>query len=67
MAPRELYRTLNMGHRMEIVCEPSVAEALVHTSKSFNVDARIVGRTEAASGANRLILKDGAAEYSYEL
>lgn len=67
MAPRELYRTLNMGHRMEIVCEPSVAEALIHTSKSFNVDARIVGRTEASSGANRLLLNDGASEYAYEL
>ncbi|MDB5051789.1 MAG: phosphoribosylformylglycinamidine cyclo-ligase [Fibrobacteres bacterium] len=67
MAPRELYRTLNMGHRMEIVCEPSVAEALIHISKSFNVDARIVGRTEPSAGANRLILNDGAAEYTYEL
>ena len=67
MAPRELYRTLNMGHRMEILCEPSVAEAIIHTSKSFNVDARIVGRTEASAGANRLLLKDEDAEYTYEL
>jgi phosphoribosylformylglycinamidine cyclo-ligase len=67
MSPRELYRTLNMGHRMEIVCEPSVAEAIIHTSKSFNVDARIVGRTEASAGANRLILKEASAEYMYEL
>ncbi|MDB5104197.1 MAG: Phosphoribosylformylglycinamidine cyclo-ligase [Fibrobacteres bacterium] len=67
MAARELYRTLNMGHRMEIVCEPSVAEGIIHASKSFNVDAKVVGRTEASSGKNRLVLKDGAAEYQYEL
>ncbi len=67
MAPRELYRTLNMGHRMEIVCEPSVAEAVIQISKSFNVDAQVVGRTEAAQGPNRLILKDGAEEHTYQL
>ena len=67
MAPRELYRTLNMGHRMEIVCEPSVAEALIGISKSFKVDAKVVGRTEAAAGANRLILNDGKQEFTYQL
>jgi phosphoribosylformylglycinamidine cyclo-ligase len=67
MSPRELYRTLNMGHRMEIVCEPSVAEDLIRTSKSFNVDAGIIGRTEAEAGPNRLVLKDGAQEYTYQL
>jgi phosphoribosylformylglycinamidine cyclo-ligase len=67
MVARELYRTLNMGHRMEILCEPSVAEAVIHVSKFFNVDAKVVGRTEASQGANRLFLKDGADEYTYEL
>jgi phosphoribosylformylglycinamidine cyclo-ligase len=67
MAPRELYRTLNMGHRMEILCEPGAAETVIGISKSFQVDARIVGRTEASPGANRLLLNDGAATYSYEL
>ena len=52
LSARELYRTLNMGHRMEILCEPSVAQAIIHTSKSFNVDAKVVGRTEASPGPN---------------
>lgn len=67
---RELYRTLNMGHRMEILCEPSVAQAIVRTSKSFNVDAKVVGRTEASDapdGSNVLRLKDGPEEYVYRL
>ncbi len=67
MSARELYRTLNMGHRMEILCEPSVAEAVIAVSKSFQVEARIVGRTEATQGANRLLLSDGKATYTYEL
>ena len=56
-----------MGHRMEIVCEPSVAKSVIHAAKSFNVDAKIVGRTEATEGANRLLLHDGTAEYAYQL
>lgn len=67
MAPRELYRTLNMGHRMEILCEPSVAEAIIHVSKSFNVDAKVVGRTEASEGPNSLVLHDGEKEFTYQL
>lgn len=70
MAARELYRTLNMGHRMEILCEPSVAQAVIQASKSFNVDAKVVGRTEASDGpdgANELRLKDGTEEFIYKL
>ena len=67
MASRELYRTLNMGHRMEILCEKSVAEAIIHVSKSFNVDAKVVGRTEASEGPNSLVLHDGEKEFTYQL
>lgn len=67
LSPRELYRTLNMGHRMEVLCEPSVAADIIHTCKSFNVDAKVVGRTEASEGPNRLLLKDGDEEYAYQL
>ncbi len=67
MAPRELYRTLNMGHRMEIVCELSAAEGIIKISKGFGVDAKVVGRTEATAGPNRLVLNDGRQEFSYSL
>lgn len=64
---RELYRTLNMGHRMEVVCEPGVADTLIGISKSFGVDAKVVGRTEAGQGANKLLLKAEGREYAYQL
>jgi phosphoribosylformylglycinamidine cyclo-ligase len=67
LSPRELYRTLNMGHRMEVVCEPDAVGAVIAASQSFGIDAKVVGRTEAASGANRLVLHDGQAEYTYTL
>jgi phosphoribosylformylglycinamidine cyclo-ligase len=42
----EMYRVFNMGHRMEIYCSPEHADELISISKSFNVDARVIGRVE---------------------
>lgn len=66
-SPRELYRTLNMGHRMEVVCEPGVAESIVRISKSFGVEAKVVGRTETSQAMNRLLLKAEGREFTYQL
>ena len=43
----EMYRVYNMGHRLEIYCLPEVADAIIQTSKSFGIEATVVGRTEA--------------------
>jgi phosphoribosylformylglycinamidine cyclo-ligase len=67
LSRRELYRTLNMGHRMEVICEEEAAATVIAASRSFGIDAKVVGRTEASEGANRLVLHDGEAEYTYEL
>jgi phosphoribosylformylglycinamidine cyclo-ligase len=64
---RELYRTLNMGHRMEVVCDPAAAQEVIDISRGFGIEAQVVGRTEASEGPNRLLLKDGDGEYSYSL
>lgn len=64
---RELYRTLNMGHRMEVVCEPAAAPEVVAISRSFGIEAQVVGRTEAAAEANRLTLTDDRGTYEYSL
>ena len=45
----EMYKVFNMGHRMEIYVSPEVAESIIALSKSFNIDAQIVGRVEAAT------------------
>lgn len=66
-SPRELYRTLNMGHRMEVVCEPDAAAEIIRISRSFGVEAKVVGRTEPGTGANRLLLKADGQEFSYAL
>jgi phosphoribosylformylglycinamidine cyclo-ligase len=66
-SPRELYRTLNMGHRMEIVCEPDAASGIIRISESFGVAAKVVGRTEPGQIANRLVLRTGGGEFTYAL
>ncbi|HEY8930363.1 MAG TPA: AIR synthase related protein [Mucilaginibacter sp.] len=45
---QEMYKVFNMGHRMELYVPAEIAEDLITISKSFNVDAQIIGRVEAA-------------------
>ncbi len=44
----EMYKVFNMGHRMEIYVEPQHADEIIAISKSFGVDAQIIGRVEAS-------------------
>jgi len=45
---QEMYQVFNMGHRMELYIPESIASDLIQISKSFNIDARIIGRVEVA-------------------
>ncbi len=46
---KEMYKVFNMGHRMEIYTDSDTAIKLIDISKSFNIDARIIGRCEESS------------------
>lgn len=43
---KEMYQVFNMGHRMEIYISPEDAEEIIQISKSFNIDAQIIGHVE---------------------
>ncbi len=43
---KEMYKVFNMGHRMEIYLPEEYAQEVIDISKSFNVDAQVVGRVE---------------------
>jgi phosphoribosylformylglycinamidine cyclo-ligase len=61
---KEMYKVFNMGHRMEIYVSPEIAKSIISISKSFDVDARIVGRVEASDEAKVTITSDkGNFEY----
>ena len=43
-----MYKVFNMGHRMEIYVPAAIAQSIIEISKSFGIDAQIVGRVEKA-------------------
>ena len=47
-SPKEMYQVFNMGHRMELYVEPSIAEHIIEISKSFSVDAKVIGHVESS-------------------
>ena len=61
---KEMYQVFNCGHRMELYVTPEVAEDLIKISKSFNVDAKIIGRVEA-SKTKKLTIKSEFGEFTY--
>lgn len=60
----EMYKVFNMGHRMEIYVKPEDAQQIIDISKSFNIDAQIVGRVEEAD-ANLLTLVTPYGTFEY--
>jgi phosphoribosylformylglycinamidine cyclo-ligase len=46
---KEMYKVFNMGHRMEIYVPAEIADDIIAISKSFNIDAQIIGRVENGS------------------
>jgi phosphoribosylformylglycinamidine cyclo-ligase len=56
---REMYQVFNMGTRLEIYTNAKDADTLINISKSFGVDAQVIGRVEASEKKELLIkLKD---------
>ena len=62
---KEMYQVFNCGHRMELYVSPAIAEDIIAISKSFKVDAKIVGSVEV-SETKKLTIKSefGTFEYS---
>ena len=61
---KEMYKVFNMGHRMEIYVDESIAEEIIAISNSFNVDAKIIGRVEDSSEKKLTIISD-KGEFKY--
>ena len=61
---KEMYSVFNMGHRMEIYTDNSTANLIIDISKSFNVDAKIIGRCESFDD-KKLTIKSEFGEFVY--
>lgn len=61
---REMYQVFNCGHRMELYVSQDIAEDVIAISKSFQIDAQIVGRVEA-SDTKKLTIKSEFGVFEY--
>ena len=61
---KEMYKVFNMGHRMEIYVPAAIAENIIAISKSFNIDAQIIGRVESGK-QKQVTISTAEGEYIY--
>ncbi len=61
---KEMYKVFNMGHRMEIYLSPEDAEKVMEISRSFKIEAQIVGHVEASEG-NELVIESEFGTFNY--
>ena len=61
---KEMYQVFNMGHRMELYVDEEIVEDIISISKSFGVDAQIIGRVEA-SDSKKLTISSEFGEFVY--
>ena len=61
---KEMYKVFNMGHRMELYVPEEIAKDIIEISKSFNVDAKVIGRVEGFEG-KKLTIKSEFGTFIY--
>jgi phosphoribosylformylglycinamidine cyclo-ligase len=63
---KEMYQVFNMGHRMEIYTDKKTAEKIISISRSFGVDAQIIGRVERSTDKqNHLTIAGAHGDFQY--
>lgn len=61
---KEMYQVFNMGHRMELYVPEAIAADIIKISESFNIEAKIVGRVEAAE-KKQVTVRSEKGEFVY--
>lgn len=61
---KEMYQVFNMGHRMELYIPEVIASDIIQICRSFDVDAKIIGRVEASEG-KKLTITSEFGEFQY--
>lgn len=62
---QEMYKVFNMGHRMELYVPEDIAADIIAISEGFEIDARIVGRVEAAA-SKQVTIRSQHGEFVYQ-
>lgn len=63
---REMYQVFNMGCRLEVYTDEKSADAIISTANEFGIDARVIGRVEAAPVNSLRIQLPGKDAFTYE-
>ncbi|MEM6516392.1 MAG: AIR synthase related protein [Bacteroidota bacterium] len=61
---KEMYQVFNCGHRMELYVSAEISEAIIDISRSFNVDAKVIGQVEA-SDSKKLTIESPFGVFEY--
>lgn len=61
---KEMYKVFNMGHRLELYVGEESADEIIEISKSFNIEAQVIGRVEA-SDSKELIIQSEHGVFQY--
>ncbi len=59
----EMYKVFNMGHRLEVYVDPADADRVIDISRSFHIDAQVVGHIE--EGPRSLTIRSEFGEFNY--
>ena len=62
---REMYQVFNMGHRMELYVDKRYSNQIIEISKSFGVDARVIGKVES-SNEKKLTISSTYGKFEYK-
>ena len=61
---QEMYKVFNMGHRMEVYVTPDRAQEVIDITRSFGIDAQIIGFVEKAD-KNSLVIESEFVHFEY--
>ncbi len=61
---KEMYQVFNMGHRLEFYLKEKYAQAIIDLAKTFNMEAKVIGRVENFKG-NKLTLVSPHGQFEY--
>lgn len=62
---KEMYKVFNMGHRLEVYLDQKDAQKVIEISKSFGIDAQIIGRIEPRPEGAKLTIKSEFGTFEY--
>ena len=64
---KEMYQVFNMGHRMELYCDESIANEIIRIAKKFNIESKIIGQCEKTlmKKRNTLEIKSEFGSFEY--